>query len=93
MSDYELKKDQQAQISTRMLMELQMQKYSCYAQEQSCILSINKKELNILSGNVKNKIMEDRLEFIEQIDVFQTLSLSSKLSIVNKLISKTFKLG
>lgn len=53
-----------------MLMELQMQKYSCYAQEQSCILSISKKELNILSGNVKNKIMEDRLEFIEQIDVF-----------------------
>ena len=47
----------------------------------------------MLSGNQKNKIMEDRLEFIEQIDVFQTLSLSSKLSIVNKLISKTFKLG
>jgi len=47
-----------------------MQKYSCFAQEQSCILRIGKKDLNILSGNVKNKMMEDRLEFIEKIDVF-----------------------
>lgn len=76
-----------------MLRELQMQKYSCYAQEQSCILSIGKKALNELSGNVKNKIMENRLAFVEQIDIFSALSLSSKLSIVNKLISKKFKLG
>ena len=37
--------------------------------------------------------MEDRLNFIERVDIFRTLSLSSKLSIANKLISKTFKLG
>jgi len=47
-----------------------MQKYSCYAQEESCILSIGKKQLNALSGNEKIKTMEDRLEFIETIDVF-----------------------
>lgn len=70
-----------------------MQKYSCYAQEKSLILSINKKELNMVSGNKKQRMVEDRLEFIEKIDIFKSVSLSSKLSIVNKLISKTFKLG
>ena len=38
-------------------------------------------------------MMEDRLDLIEKIDIFKGVSLSSKLSIVNKLISKTYKLG
>lgn len=38
-------------------------------------------------------MMEDRLDFIDDIDIFKSLSLSSKLSIVNKLVSKKFKLG
>jgi len=76
-----------------MLKELQMQKYTCHAQESCLILSINKKDLNLLSGNKKQRMMEDRLEFIEKIDIFKGVSLSSRLSIVNKLISKTYKLG
>ena len=76
-----------------MLKELQMQKYSAYAQEQSCILSINKKTLNTLTGNYKQIIMQERLNFLKDIDIFQCISTFSMLPIVNKLISKKFKLG
>ena len=93
MSDYDLKKEQAAQIPERLQRELRMQKYSCYAQELSCILQIDKKVLNEVSGNLKSKMMEDRLSFIEKIDIFKSLSLSSKLSIVNKLVSRKYRLG
>ena len=90
MSDYEAQK---GTISERMLRELQGQKYTAYAQERSVIFSIGKKELNDLTGNKKLIAMTERLSFCKQIDIFNTVSMFSMLPIVNKLISKTYKLG
>lgn len=44
-------------IKESRLRELQMQKYNAFAQERSLILSIDKHELDALTGNKKHKKM------------------------------------
>lgn len=94
MSDYESQKDN---ISSRMLRELQMQKYSAYAQERSYILSIDKKDLHHIIESVRKQSpvdhMKSDLEFIRKIDIFKGISLFSLLPICNNLIRRTYKLG
>ena len=37
--------------------------------------------------------MQERLELLKNIDIFKSISIFSMLPIVNKLVSKKFKLG
>jgi len=37
--------------------------------------------------------MQERLDFLKYIDIFKSISTFSMLPIINKLISKKFKLG
>ena len=76
-----------------MLKQLQSQKYTCRAQEQCCILHINKKDLAQLSHVNLAEEFQQRLDFIKAIDIFKNVSLFSLLPITNNLVRKRFKLG
>ena len=90
MADFESCKDQ---LTYTMLRQLQSQKYSCRAQEQCCVLHINKKELAQLSAFDVAEDFQQRLDFIKAIDIFKNVSLFSLLPITNNLVRKTYKLG
>ena len=92
ISDYIAFVDDEIKESSR-LRELQMQKYSAFAQERSLILSIDKHELDVLTGNKKLQKMQKRLNFIKKISIFRSIKVFSMLPIANKLKSKTFKMG
>ena len=76
-----------------MLKQLQSQKYTCRAQEQCCVLHVNKKDLASLSHYNVAADFQQRLDFIKAIDIFKNVSLFSLLPITNNLVRKRFKLG
>ena len=93
ISDYIAFVGNDIKLKESRLRELQMQKYSAFAQERSLILSIDKHELDVLTGNKKHRKMQKRLDFIKKISIFRSIKVFSMLPIANKLKSKTFKMG
>ncbi|CDW85001.1 camp-dependent protein kinase regulatory subunit [Stylonychia lemnae] len=80
-------------LNSEMVVQLNKQKYTCEAMEDSYVICLEKDKTNKIINQNLQANFEKRIDFLKQIEIFKGMEMHVLLPLANNLITETYRLG